>query len=193
MDRPALFLDRDGVLIENRDDYVRSWADVEIFPQAIAALAGVRHCDYDVIVVTNQSAVGRGLITVEAAEVISDRLTAHIREAGGRVDALYMCPHGPNDGCDCRKPLPGLLHRAAREMSLDLEGSVMIGDALTDVQAGRAAGVGRLILVRTGRGRRQEALLSPAEREAIEIVDSLSDAFMSLGILGPDVRRDDDD
>ena len=90
MKHPALFLDRDGVIIENCSNYVRSWADVAIFPQAVAALAAVRDCPYRIVLVTNQSAVGRGLISQATAEAINDRLLAHVRAAGGRIDAVYM-------------------------------------------------------------------------------------------------------
>ena len=158
MKQPALFLDRDGVIIENCSNYVRSWADVELFPQALAALAAWRDSPYRIILVTNQSAVGRGHISRATAEAINDQLLDVIRDAGGRVDAVFMCPHGPDDGCDCRKPRPGLLLQAAAALDIDLSRSVMIGDALSDVAAGRAAGVSQAILLRTGRGRDQEQL-----------------------------------
>lgn len=177
MSRPAIFLDRDGVIIENRVNYVRSWADVEVFPQAVEALIGVRHSPYCIVLVTNQSAVGRGLITYEIADAINHKLMVVIREAGARVDAIYMCPHAPQEDCDCRKPLPGLLLKAAEELDLDLSNSVMVGDALTDIQAGQAAGVRQSILVRTGRGRDQEQLLSAAERSTMMVFDTLHEAL----------------
>ena len=139
---PALFLDRDGVIIENRANYVRSWDDVSIYPQALQALASVRHWPGKIIVVTNQSAVGRGLITLQTAESINARLVHKIYQNGGRIDGVYMCPHAPDAGCDCRKPQPGLLQQAAANFALCMEQSWMIGDALTDIAAGLAAGVG---------------------------------------------------
>ena len=180
MKQPAIFLDRDGVIIENCSNYVRSWADVEIFPQAIEALVGLCDTPYRIVLVTNQSAVGRGLITRETAEAINDRLLAVIRADGGRVDAVYMCPHGPNDGCDCRKPRPGLLLRAAAELDIDLSRSVMIGDALSDVQAGQAAGVGQAMLLRTGRGRDQEQLPAAVGLPPFSVFNTLADALDSL-------------
>lgn len=185
MGRPAIFLDRDGVVNENREDYVRSWADVEVFSQALEALIAARSSEFSIVLVTNQSAAGRGYVTRETAEAINNRLLAYIRDAGGRVDAVYMCPHGPEDGCSCRKPLPGLLLQAAEDLDLDLGRSVMIGDALTDIQAGRAAGVGRTIMVRTGRGRRQEELLPAVEKGSFNVFDDLREAFNFLGILLP--------
>lgn len=177
MKQPAIFLDRDGVVIENCSNYVRSWADVELFPQALEALAAVRDTPRRIVLVTNQSAVGRGIISREAAEAINEQLLAEIRRAGGRIDAVYMCPHGPSDGCDCRKPRPGLLLRAAAELDIDLPRSIMIGDALSDVEAGQAAGVGQSILLRTGRGRDQERLPAAAALPPFGVHDTLADAL----------------
>lgn len=179
MKQPALFLDRDGVIIENCPNYVRSWADVVIFPPAVAALAAIRDCPYRIVLVTNQSAVGRGHISLATATAINDRLLAHVRAAGGRIDAVYMCPHGPDDGCDCRKPQPGLLLRAAAELDIDLSRSVMIGDALSDVMAGQAAGA-RAVLLRTGRGGDQERLPAATELPPFLVCDTLADALPAV-------------
>ena len=152
---PSIFLDRDGVLIENRPDYVRDWSQVQIIPEAIHALSLAPVQKYKIVIVTNQSAVGRGLILVETAQEINQRLVSLVRDHGGQIDGVYMCPHKPEDGCSCRKPLPGLLLQAARDLSLDLQRSWMIGDAWSDVQAGEAAGMRGTILLRTGRGTEQ--------------------------------------
>lgn len=181
MNHPGIFLDRDGVIIENRDHYVRSWADVEIFPQAVAALVELRDSPYKIVLVTNQSAVGRGHISHATADAINDRLLDVIHKAGGRVDAVYMCPHSPADGCDCRKPLPGLLLRAAEALEIDLSRSVMIGDALTDVAAGQAAGA-RAVLLRTGRGEWQEQLPAAADLPPFAVFDTLADALRTVTV-----------
>jgi len=123
---PAIFLDRDGVIIENRSNYVRSWADVQIYPQALNALANISESQYKIVVVTNQSVVGRGYISLEMANEINDRFIAEINKHGGRIDGVYMCPHAPEDNCKCRKPQPGLLLKAAQDLSVNLEQSVMI-------------------------------------------------------------------
>lgn len=175
--QPAVFLDRDGVIIENRARYVRAWADVAFLPGALAALATLSRAPLAVVIVTNQSAVGRGLLSESEAEAINAGLLAAIRAAGGRVDAVYLCPHTDADGCDCRKPAPGLLRRAAAELDLDLPRSVLIGDALSDLAAGRAAGVGRVALVRTGRGAEQEHL---AAGQRLDVFDNLADALAAL-------------
>jgi len=110
---PAVFLDRDGVLIENRSDHVREWSHVKILPKILEALAGFRREGFKIVVVTNQSAIGRGLLSSATAQEISDRLVKTIKENGGWIDAVYTCPHTPEDQCTCRKPNPGMLFRAA--------------------------------------------------------------------------------
>ena len=177
---PSIFLDRDGVLIENRSDYVRDWSQVKIIPEAIRALSLAPIKKYKVVIVTNQSAVGRGLILLKTAQAINQRLINLIREHGGQIDGAYMCPHKPEDGCSCRKPLPGLLLQAAKDLSLDLQHSWMIGDAWSDVQAGEAAGLRGKILLRTGRGAEQ-LLQARLEKVAGNLVfDNLPLAFEAI-------------
>jgi D-glycero-D-manno-heptose 1,7-bisphosphate phosphatase len=176
----AIFLDRDGVVIENREDYVRSWDDVVIYSQAVEALARIARQPYKVVLVTNQSAVGRGIISLATAEAINERLVAEIRRCGGRIDGVFMCPHAPQDECDCRKPQPGLLLKAAQTLQIDLRTSVMIGDAWSDMLAGFNAGIPRNILVRTGRGAEQERLPRPAQLSPVPVYDTLRDALNDL-------------
>ncbi len=151
----AVFLDRDGVIIENRTDYVRDWSDVSFLPGSLEALRLLSFTSHKVIVVTNQSVVGRGLITLEQATQINSHMSAEVSKEGGRIDGVYMCPHKPADGCSCRKPLPGLIRRAAEDHAIDVERSLLIGDAITDLQSAWAAGIPRVCLVETGRGRDQ--------------------------------------
>src|ERR1043165_402141 len=180
----AIFLDRDGVLIENRSDYVRDWSHVKIIPEAIHALSVAMPKNYKIVIVTNQSAVGRGLVLQATAEEINQRLVNLIHHHGGRVDAVYMCPHKPDDDCFCRKPKPGLLLQAAQELFLDLGRSWMIGDAWSDLQAGQRAGVQHTILLRTGRGIDQ--LLQPSPEDLIGhlIFDNLPLAFDAIFSTG---------
>ncbi len=172
----AIFLDRDGVIIENRVDYVRSWDDVAFIPGALTALKKVSSSPYLIIVVTNQSAVGRGLITLEQAKNINQQIKSVVTAAGGRIDAMYLCPHAPEDRCDCRKPLPGMLLQAAEELKIDLSQSFMIGDALSDMLAGRAANIRETILVKTGRGKSQIALPEYQHLQPFLIYESLLEA-----------------
>lgn len=174
--RPAIFLDRDGVIIENRDNYVRNWQDVKFLPGALQALSRLSESPYAVIIITNQSAVGRGMITLEQAQEINRRVVEVIVETCGRIDSVYMCPHGPDDQCACRKPKPGLLTQAAEEHNLDLSQSVLVGDALTDLLAGQAAGLSANILVLTGRGKKQNRLPEAAKLFSYTVCDTLVDA-----------------
>lgn len=176
----AIFLDRDGVIIENVDTYVRSWSDVSILPGSLEALTKLKDTGYKIIIVTNQSAVGRGIISLDTARQLSGRLVASIEAAGGRIDDVFLCPHGPSDGCDCRKPKPGLFLQAAARYSLDLRQSLMVGDALTDIEAGRNAGVGMNVLVRTGRGAGQLALFETRSTPPFPVFDRLTDVVDAL-------------
>ena len=177
---PALFLDRDGVIIENCPNYVRTWQDVNILPSALEALATLSASPYKIIIITNQSAIGRGLVTLETAHEINRHLVQIIQEAGGRVDGVYLCPHAPQDQCACRKPQPGLLLQAAQELALDLPRSALIGDAWSDLLAGQAAGVPNLILLRTGRGRDQLRLPAPPELSGFRVCADLDAALGCL-------------
>ena len=178
--QPALFLDRDGVIIENRQGYVRSWSDVSIYKQALEALAKIRTSQHKIIIITNQSVVGRGIITGEAAREINERLLAEIRAYGGRIDDLYMCPHAPQEDCRCRKPEPGLILDAATQHSIELRSSILIGDALSDIIAGQKAGVAKNVLVRTGRGQVQSKLPLASQIPDFPIYKTLDDAVEDL-------------
>jgi len=174
---PAIFLDRDGVLIENRANYVRDWSDVKIFPEAIKSLSNPKLEHYKIVIVTNQSGVGRGIIPIATAEKINKRLVDLIRDQSGKLDGAYLCPHSPDMKCDCRKPNPGLLLQAADELSLDLKRSWMIGDAWSDVQAGQAAGVRGTVIVKTGRGEDQLSMPLPSGVKDHLVCDDLSHAL----------------
>ena len=181
---PAIFLDRDGVLIENRADYVRDWSQVKLIPEAMNALSLAMARNYKIVIVTNQSAVGRGLILEATADEINRRLIDLIHHHGGQVDGIYMCPHKPGDDCFCRKPKPGLLLQATQELSLDLQRSWMIGDAWSDLQAGQRAGVRQTILLKTGRGAEQLLQPCPEEIGSHLIFDNLLVAFDAIFAMG---------
>jgi D-glycero-D-manno-heptose 1,7-bisphosphate phosphatase len=176
----GIFLDRDGVIIENRTNYVRSWDDVYIYPQALAALIKISKFPQKIIIVTNQSAVGRGIVSYETADAINRRLVAKINKSGGRIDGVYICPHRPDEGCNCRKPHPGLIQQAAIEHSLDLRRSMMIGDAITDLKAGLAAGIQIVVLVKTGRGRQEANLQEASKLGKFQISENLDEAISTL-------------
>jgi D-glycero-D-manno-heptose 1,7-bisphosphate phosphatase len=139
---PAVFLDRDGVIIKNLSTYVHTWDDVEIHPDVLPALARMTTRPYKNVIITNQSVVGWGMISSTAAEKINQRLTDEIKKACGQIDGFFMNPSKPDDNCDCRKPRPGQIFQTAHTLALDLKRSLLIGDGRTDLQAGLNAGVG---------------------------------------------------
>ena len=139
--RPAIILDRDGVLNKRmpQAEYVRSWSNWEWLPGAIAALRRFAQADYRVIVVTNQAGIARGVMTQEDLVRIHECMRSEASEAGGRIDAVYHCPHGWDEGCACRKPKPGMLFQAQRDFHLDLSQVTFIGDDERDGEAAAAA------------------------------------------------------
>lgn len=168
----AIFLDRDGVICENRVDYVKTWDEFIFIPEAKEALALLNRLEIPIIVVTNQSGVNRNVMAAETVEDIHRRMTDEIVAAGGRIDRILYCPHRPEDHCDCRKPKAGMLQQAAAELGIDLSRSVMVGDALTDLQAGQTAGC-RTFLVLTGRGFKQLLPALHALRDSFTVTHSL--------------------
>lgn len=140
--RRALFLDRDGTLIADVG-YPRDPDRVVLLPGAAAALRTVP-ADVALVIITNQSGIGRGLITPAEADAVEARVAALFAREGVTFAGAYRCPHGPDDGCPCRKPRPGLLLQAAADLHLDLARSLMVGDKPSDVAAGHAAGTAAL-------------------------------------------------
>ena len=153
--RQAVFVDRDGVVNANRADHVLNWEQFAFLPGALKALAMLARARIPVIVVTNQAAIARGQIKPAVLDDIHARMSQAVLTAGGSVLDVLYCPHDAKADCACRKPKPGLLLRAAKMYDIELEQSYYVGDALTDVAAGMAAGC-RCVLVDTGRGRTQQ-------------------------------------
>ena len=173
--RPAVFLDRDGVLNQNRADYVRTWQQVEFLPGVFQAMQRLAASPFVIVVVTNQSAVGRGLMTAEGLAVINGGIVQQVQQAGGRIDAVYACPHRPDEGCPCRKPRPGMLLQAAQDLGIDLARSFLVGDAISDLEAATAAGC-RPLMVLTGRGRKQAAGLATSGLGDAPVLADLGEA-----------------
>jgi D-glycero-D-manno-heptose 1,7-bisphosphate phosphatase len=146
----TVFLDRDGVINRDSPDYIKRWADFEFLPRSIAAIARLTGAGIPIIVITNQSIIGRGWVAPDILADTHRRMRDAIAAAGGRIDAVYHCPHHPDDGCDCRKPRPGMILRAAADRKIVLAHTVMIGDSAKDIICARNAGCGRSVLVKTG-------------------------------------------
>lgn len=148
------FLDRDGVINENRSDYVKAWEEFVFLPGALDALRVLQQAGWTTVVITNQAVIHRNIVPQSVVDEINYRMSRTVEYHGGHIDAVLYCPHRPEEGCGCRKPQPGLLLRAAQRFGLQLDRCYLIGDALTDIAAGRAVGC-RCALVQTGRGRQQ--------------------------------------
>jgi D-glycero-D-manno-heptose 1,7-bisphosphate phosphatase len=182
MIRPAIFLDRDGVINRNRPDHVKTWSEFEFLPGTLEALQHLTHLGWPVVVISNQAVVGHGLVSRETVEDINTHMVAVVQSVGGRIDQVLYCPHRPEEGCDCRKPRPGLLLRAADRLGLDLSRSFFVGDAESDVRAAQAVGC-RPVLVKTGRGVGHMTLLRQNYVMGYYLADDLTDAVN--WILGP--------
>jgi len=144
---PAIFIDRDGVINCRRPgDYVLDWSQFVFMPEIRQALKQLSSLDLPMIVISNQAAVGKGLLTLAGLREITDRMHKTLAADGTFLAAAYYCPHTPDEDCVCRKPKPGLLYRAAENFNIDLSRSVFIGDSHTDVQAARAAGCASVFL-----------------------------------------------
>ncbi len=153
MGAEPVFLDRDGVINMNRADYIRSLKEWIPIPGAIEALARLSNAGHPVIVLTNQSAIARKYCTVSDVEEIHRHLLHIVSNAGGMISGIYYCPHHPDDDCECRKPRTGMVESARRELNLP-DGGYIVGDAVSDMELGRRAGL-KTLLVLTGRGEDQ--------------------------------------
>lgn len=136
----AILIDRDGVINANCNDYVKSWNEFKFLPGTKEAIKRINDFKWLLIIITNQSAIGRGIFTHETLNEIHTKMLKELSDYGCYINAIYYCPHHPDDNCDCRKPKPGLIIKAARDFNIDLSASWMIGDSDTDLEAGRVAG-----------------------------------------------------
>lgn len=146
-----IILDRDGVINQDSDQYVKSADEWIPIPGSAEAIARLCNSGYQVVVATNQSGLSRGYFSLADLEEMHDKMNRLITAAGGQLDGVFFCPHGPDDNCDCRKPLPGLIDQIEAKLNRSAKNSIMIGDSLRDLQAGQARGC-RAMLVLTGKG-----------------------------------------
>jgi D-glycero-D-manno-heptose 1,7-bisphosphate phosphatase len=185
--RRAVFLDRDGTIGEELG-YVNHIDRFQIFPYAAEAIRELNQAKIPVIVVTNQSGIARNIFPESLVHEVHKKMVAELAAGGARVDAIYFCPHKSEDACECRKPNPGLLDRAAREHALDLAGSWIVGDRYADLEMGHAVGA-RGILVMTGYGRGEYELHRATwPRQPDALAENLRDAVRRIlqnGGAGP--------
>jgi len=171
--QPGLLLDRDGVINEECA-YLHDPKDLVVIAGVAEGIAVINRRRIPVAVVTNQAGIGRGMYGVEAFHAVNRAIEAILEQSRAHIDAWYFCAHHPDEDCACRKPRPGMMIAAARDLALDLGRSVLVGDKESDLAAGRAAGC-RTVLVRTGYGREVEAELLASNR--LQLVDWVSDSL----------------
>jgi D-glycero-D-manno-heptose 1,7-bisphosphate phosphatase len=175
--RRLVVLDRDGVINRESPDFIRTPAEWVPLPGSIQAMADLTRAGFDVVVASNQSGVGRGLFTADTLAAIHARMTATVEAAGGRLAGIFVCPHRPEDACDCRKPRAGLMQQIEANFGLSLRGRPVIGDSYRDLEAAWRVSA-RAMLVRSGNGAETERLLDAAA--AVEVFPDLAAAAALL-------------
>lgn len=156
----VVFLDRDGVINRDSPDYIKSWSEFEFLPGSLNALKQLTQKGFSIIVITNQSAINRRMITLEGLDVIHSRMQSAVSANGGKIYDIFFCPHMPDDHCSCRKPEPGLIQQAQSRYGLDLKNAYMVGDSAKDIECAENAGCGHAVLVQTGNGAEAQTILT---------------------------------
>jgi len=174
--KKVVFLDRDGTINQDDADYIKSGSEFKFLPRSLEALRDLTVDGYTLIVITNQSAISRKLISPQELEHVHSQMKAAAKFRGGNISDIFFCPHLPEDGCDCRKPLPGLIYRAQKNHNIDRSTAIMIGDSARDIECAQNAGCGLSILVKTGNGREAERILAEKDLHPDCVTQDLYDA-----------------
>jgi D-glycero-D-manno-heptose 1,7-bisphosphate phosphatase len=172
----VVFLDRDGTINHDSPDYIKNRSEFKLIPGSIEAIRRLTLGGFTSIVITNQSALARKLISLDELDHIHAMLETAIISGGGKITDIFFCPHLPNEGCDCRKPAPGLLLQAQRKYNIDLSRSIMVGDSAKDIECARNAGCGKAVLVKTGKDDAAEDMLNAKQIAADYTAKDLFDA-----------------
>lgn len=155
----TVFLDRDGVINVDSPDYIKNESEFKFIPKSPEAIALLCKHGFKIIVITNQSLIGRKMIDPKTLDAIFSKMKAGVKKAGGNITDIFFCPHTPDDRCSCRKPAPGLILNAQKKHSIDLTRSCMVGDSAKDVECALNAGCSKALLVQTGNGLTAEKTL----------------------------------
>jgi D-glycero-D-manno-heptose 1,7-bisphosphate phosphatase len=166
-----IILDRDGVINYDSAEYIKSEQEWTAIPGSLRAIGSLYRSGYRVAVITNQAGLARGKFNIENLNAIHRKMNAHLAQYGGVIEAIFYCPHGPEDDCACRKPRPGMFMDLSNRLGISLEGVLAVGDKLTDIEAAQSAGA-TPVLVRTGHGR--ELVESNRVPEDISVYDNLA-------------------
>ncbi len=182
-----VILDRDGVINEDSDDFIKSPEEWLPIPGSLEAITRLCREDYRVVLATNQSGIARGLFDMHTLNQIHLRMLDQIRQKGGEIDAIFFCPHGPDDHCDCRKPQAGMFRDIADRLHINMTGVPAVGDSLRDIQAARAVNA-LPVLVRTGKGQETLDNMSKHEAKGVVVFEDLY-SFSEALLTGQLVRR----
>ena len=172
----VVFLDRDGTINHDSPDYIKNRSEFKIIPGSIEAIRLLTVSGFTSIIITNQSALARKLISPDELDHIHAVLKAAILSGGGKITDIFFCPHLPDEGCDCRKPAPGLLLQAQLKYNINLGTSIMVGDSAKDIECARNAGCGQAVLVKTGKDDAAEDMLKSKQIDADYTAVDLFDA-----------------
>lgn len=174
-DLQLIILDRDGVINHDSDAYIKTPEEWHAIEGSLQAIAKLNHAGYRVAIATNQSGLARGYFTQADLDAIHLKMQTDLAAVGGHIDAIFYCPHGPDERCDCRKPKPGLLFNIAQHFGIDLKHTLLVGDSLRDIEAAQAANC-EAVLVKTGK----PIVLSPDIQDRVPVFDSLMDVVKAL-------------
>lgn len=172
-----IILDRDGVINEDSDEFIKSPDEWIPIPGSLEAIAQLNHAGYKVLVASNQSGIARGLFTIDTLNQIHEKMHRLLQALGGSIEAVFYCPHGPDDNCDCRKPKAGLYEQIKKRLNTSLAGVPCVGDSLRDIQSAQTAG-GDPVLVRTGKGER--TITANEGLDGIPVYNDLADVVNHL-------------
>ncbi len=174
-----IVLDRDGVINHDSDAYIKSKEEWQPIDGSLEAIARLNHGGYTVVVASNQSGLARGYFDIEALSAMHKKMDEMLAKIGGQVDAIFYCPHGPDDGCACRKPKPGMLLEIGQRFNVSLKEVVFIGDSISDLKAASNANA-KAMLVRTGKGVKAEKIVQAEYDQSIPVYDDLAAAVTAI-------------
>jgi len=177
----VIVLDRDGVINHDSDAYIKSTEEWSPIDGSLEAISRLNHSGYTVVIASNQSGLARGYFDIETLSTMHKKMDAMLAKVGGRIDAVFYCPHGPDDACDCRKPKPGMLLEIGQRFNVPLKEVIFIGDSVSDLKAASNAHA-KAILVRTGKGVKAEKILAAEckQKDLVPVYDDLAAAVTAI-------------
>ena len=174
-----IVLDRDGVINHDSDDYIKSPDEWQPIDGSLEAIARLNHAGYIVAIASNQSGLARGYFDIEVLTAMHKKMDELLAKIGGRIDAVFYCPHGPDDSCQCRKPKPGMLLDIGQRFNVPLKQVIFVGDSIADINTANNAHA-KAVLVRTGKGIKAEKILQAENKSSIPVYDDLASAVTAI-------------